>query len=186
MHAAQPLRDRAPRAPSPERGYAALDPALAWLADFGPDLRSGLANHAPMVVEALCALSRGDAVPAWLESQRPELAPWPAERAPIEAQAWRAALARPERSSDWRAFFRAELERTAWRDVLERWCARLAPAVAGNATHGLIRVSQGVHKYLKEKNVPHIWHVDDHAHDFEHWKKGLYNFSQQIFKPATE
>ncbi len=47
---------------------------------------------------------------------------------------------------------------------------------------GLIRISQGVHAYLKEKNVPHIYHVDEHAHDFEHWKKGLYNFSQLIFK----
>jgi enterochelin esterase-like enzyme len=51
---------------------------------------------------------------------------------------------------------------------------------------GLIRVSQGVHKYLKEKNVPHIWHVDDHAHDFNHWKKGLYNFAQLTFKPAAK
>ncbi len=51
---------------------------------------------------------------------------------------------------------------------------------------GLIRISQGVHAYLKEKNVPHIWHVDDHAHDFQHWKKGLYNFSQLIFKPDTK
>jgi enterochelin esterase-like enzyme len=51
---------------------------------------------------------------------------------------------------------------------------------------GLIRVSQGVHAYLKEKSVQHIWHVDDHAHDFQHWKKGLYNFSQLIFKPATK
>ena len=51
---------------------------------------------------------------------------------------------------------------------------------------GLIRISQGVHAYLKEKNVPHIWHVDEHAHDFQHWKKGLYNFSQLIFKPATK
>jgi enterochelin esterase-like enzyme len=51
---------------------------------------------------------------------------------------------------------------------------------------GLIRVSQGVHAYLKEKNVPHIWHVDEHAHDFQHWKKGLYQFSQLIFKPATQ
>lgn len=50
---------------------------------------------------------------------------------------------------------------------------------------GLIRISQGVHAYLKEKNVPHIWHVDEHGHDFQHWKKGLYNFSQLIFKPAT-
>jgi enterochelin esterase-like enzyme len=51
---------------------------------------------------------------------------------------------------------------------------------------GLIRISQNVHGYLKEKNVPHIWHVDDHAHDFQHWKKALYNFSQLIFKPATK
>lgn len=50
---------------------------------------------------------------------------------------------------------------------------------------GLIRISQGVHAYLKEKNVPHIWHVDEHAHDFDHWKKGLYNFSQLIFKPNS-
>ncbi len=51
---------------------------------------------------------------------------------------------------------------------------------------GLIRVSQGVRAYLKEKDVPHIWHVDEHAHDFEHWKNGLYNFTQLIFKPASE
>ena len=50
---------------------------------------------------------------------------------------------------------------------------------------GLIRISQGVHGYLKEKGVPHIWHVDEHAHDFQHWKKALYNFSQLIFKPTT-
>lgn len=47
---------------------------------------------------------------------------------------------------------------------------------------GLIRISQGVHAYLKEKNVPHIWHVDEHAHDFQHWKKALFQFSQLIFK----
>ncbi len=47
---------------------------------------------------------------------------------------------------------------------------------------GLIRISQNVHAYLKEKSVPHIWHVDEHAHDFQHWKKGLYQFAQLIFK----
>ena len=47
---------------------------------------------------------------------------------------------------------------------------------------GLIRVSQGVHAYLKEKDVPHIWHVDEHAHDFQHWKKALYHFGQLIFQ----
>jgi enterochelin esterase-like enzyme len=49
---------------------------------------------------------------------------------------------------------------------------------------GLIRISQGLHGYLKEKSVSHVWHVDDHAHDFQHWKKGLYLFAQQIFKPS--
>ncbi|MBI3867371.1 MAG: esterase family protein [Verrucomicrobia bacterium] len=47
---------------------------------------------------------------------------------------------------------------------------------------GLIRISQNVHGYLKEKSIPHIWHVDDHAHDFQHWKRGLYNFAQLIFR----
>jgi enterochelin esterase-like enzyme len=54
---------------------------------------------------------------------------------------------------------------------------------AGNKD-GLIRISQNLHAYLKEKNVPHVWHVDEHAHDFQHWKKALYNFCQLIFKPA--
>jgi enterochelin esterase-like enzyme len=46
----------------------------------------------------------------------------------------------------------------------------------------LIRVSQGVHAYLKEKGVPHIWHVDGNAHDTTEWENNLYLFSQRIFK----
>jgi enterochelin esterase-like enzyme len=55
---------------------------------------------------------------------------------------------------------------------------------AGNKD-GLFRISQGVHAYLKEKEVPHIWHVDEYGHDFQHWRSALYNFSQLIFKPGT-
>ena len=47
---------------------------------------------------------------------------------------------------------------------------------------GLIRISQGVHAYLKENDVPHIWHVDDNAHDPTHWKNSLYYFAQRIFR----
>jgi hypothetical protein len=43
-----------------------------------------------------------------------------------------------------------------------------------------------VHAYLKEKNVPHIWHVDDNAHDFRHWKNALYSFAQRIFKDEVK
>ena len=39
---------------------------------------------------------------------------------------------------------------------------------------GLIRISQGVHAYLKEHDVPHIWHVDSHGHDATEWGKNLY------------
>lgn len=47
---------------------------------------------------------------------------------------------------------------------------------------GLIRISQGLHAYLKEKAVPHIWQVDGNAHDTPEWKNSLYHFSQLVFK----
>jgi enterochelin esterase-like enzyme len=47
---------------------------------------------------------------------------------------------------------------------------------------GLMRVSQGVHAYLNENDVPHTWHVDDNAHDPPHWRNSLYHFVQRIFR----
>lgn len=47
---------------------------------------------------------------------------------------------------------------------------------------GLIRISQGVHAYLKDKGIPHVWHVDGNAHDPTEWKNNLYHFSQRIFR----
>ncbi len=47
---------------------------------------------------------------------------------------------------------------------------------------GLINFSQRTHAYLKEKNVPHIWHVDSGMHEFRVWKKDLYQFAQLIFR----
>ena len=54
--------------------------------------------------------------------------------------------------------------------------------ISGGNKDGLLRTTQGFHAYLKEHNVPHIYHVDDNAHDFKHWKNSLYWFAQQIFK----
>jgi enterochelin esterase-like enzyme len=50
---------------------------------------------------------------------------------------------------------------------------------------GLIRISQGVHTYLKEHNVPHIWHVDSNGHDATEWANNLYLFAQHLFKPSA-
>jgi hypothetical protein len=58
---------------------------------------------------------------------------------------------------------------------------RLLWLACGNKD-GLMRISQGVHAYLKEKDVPHVWHVDSHGHDATEWGKNFYLFSQRIFK----
>jgi len=54
--------------------------------------------------------------------------------------------------------------------------------ISGGNEDGLLRISQGLHAYLKTNNIPHIYHVDDHGHDFQHWKNSLYWFAQQIFR----
>ncbi|MFM1944398.1 MAG: hypothetical protein RI897_3380 [Verrucomicrobiota bacterium] len=46
-----------------------------------------------------------------------------------------------------------------------------------------VRISQGVHRYLKDSDVPHIWHVDGNAHDATHWRNSLYPFGQLLFSP---
>jgi enterochelin esterase-like enzyme len=46
----------------------------------------------------------------------------------------------------------------------------------------LISVSQGVHVYLKQQGVPHVWNVDNHTHDRETWASNLYSFAQLIFR----
>ena len=46
---------------------------------------------------------------------------------------------------------------------------------------GLISISQGIHSYLKEKGVSHVWHVDGNAHDPTEWRNNLYLFVQRIF-----
>jgi enterochelin esterase-like enzyme len=47
---------------------------------------------------------------------------------------------------------------------------------------GLMEISQGMHAYLKQHDVPHVWHVDGNAHDAAHWRSALYGFSQRLFR----
>lgn len=46
---------------------------------------------------------------------------------------------------------------------------------------GLINVSQNTQRYLKSKDVPHLWNVDGHGHDATHWRNNLYYFAQLLF-----
>ena len=54
--------------------------------------------------------------------------------------------------------------------------------ISGGDKDGLISIGQRTHAYLKEHNVPHIWHVDSGGHDFSVWKNDLYLFAQRIFR----
>ena len=47
---------------------------------------------------------------------------------------------------------------------------------------GLFNISEGVHNYLAENEVPHIWQIDVGAHTFPVWKNDLYHFASLIFK----
>ena len=47
----------------------------------------------------------------------------------------------------------------------------------------LFNISQGVHTYLTEQKVPHIWHIDvGGAHTFPVWKNDLYHLSMLLFR----
>lgn len=46
----------------------------------------------------------------------------------------------------------------------------------------LMRISLGVHTFLLEKGVPHIWRLDGGAHDPTEMGHNFYHFSQLLFK----
>ena len=47
----------------------------------------------------------------------------------------------------------------------------------------LFNISEGVHNYLAEQKVPHIWHIDvGGAHNFPVWKNDLYHLSTRLFR----
>jgi hypothetical protein len=134
--------------------YAPIDEALAILAGYGPDLANGLTNHAPMAAEALCALGRPEAVLPWIERYRSGMLPWPPARERIARESWRLALGVESRAADWRALFADELEGAPWREVLDRWVARLAPGFCASAMHGVIRVGHAVRSLALAESPP--------------------------------
>jgi hypothetical protein len=119
--------------------YSVLDETLEIMSLMGPDLNNGFSNHAPMAIEAMCAMGRTDAVMPWFDRYRHSLAPRRARIARLTNDNWRAALGDLRRTEDWFEFFRNELEERPWQSVLDLWAARLAPGLMAAATHGVIR-----------------------------------------------
>jgi hypothetical protein len=128
----------------PAPAYAPLDDALEVLSVYGPELTNGNFNHAPMVVEVLCALGRPDAVFPWIEAYRARMTPRPASSERVDWSQWRAHLGQRASFPAWSRLFATELAEAPWRSVLDRWAMRLAPGYSAAATHGAIRVGHAV------------------------------------------
>jgi Questin oxidase-like len=131
--------------------YSALDETLEIMEPMGPDLSNGFSNHAPMAIEAMCAIGRGDAVMPWFELYRHSLAPRRARVARLTDDNWRVALGDQRRTEDWFEFFRNELEEHAWQSVLDTWAVRLAPGLMAAATHGVIRTGHAIRALALEE-----------------------------------
>ena len=134
----------------------ALDDALTVFAATAPRYGSlGLANHGPMVAEALAHLGRDDAIAGWVERYRRRLdvAPAPATR-PLTEEDWPAALGQAERFPHWLALFEREVADRPPAAVVGEWAPRLLPGAVGAATHGLIRTGHAVRALAAADTAP--------------------------------
>ncbi len=123
-----------------------LDDALTVFAATAPQYGSlGLANHGPMVAEALSHLGRDDAIEGWVQHYRRRLdaAPAPATR-PLTEEEWPDALGQFDRFPEWLALFEREVADRPPAAVVGEWAPRLLPGSVGAATHGLIRTGHAV------------------------------------------
>jgi enterochelin esterase-like enzyme len=46
----------------------------------------------------------------------------------------------------------------------------------------LMRISQGLHAFLQEKGVLHVWRLDSNAHDTAVMSSNFYHFAQRLFR----
>jgi len=135
------------------------DDALVALADSGPEydpFDSGflLANHGPMVVDALLAMGLDDEVIPWVERYMPRLSGQPVRRERITGD-WKQALGDLSRFRDWVDVFDDQMSDAPWEDVLNRWIPRLAPGTSGGV-HGAIRTAHAVRMLDRGESAPRI------------------------------
>jgi hypothetical protein len=123
----------------------ALDDALTVFAATAPNYGSiGLANHGPMVAEALAHLGRHDAIADWVAQYRKRLDDAPLPARPLTEEDWPAALGREDRFPEWLALFEREIADRPPAAVVGEWAPRLLPGAVGAATHGLIRTGHAL------------------------------------------
>jgi len=132
----------------------ALDDALTVFATTAPNYGSiGLANHGPMVAEALAHLGRHDAIAGWVARYRTRLDDAPLPARSLSEEEWPAALGQLGRFPEWLALFEREIADRPVAAVAGEWVPRLLPGSVGAATHGLIRTGHAL-RGLGEADTP--------------------------------
>lgn len=145
----------------------ALDDALMFLGDCGPEWGPGVSNHGPMAAEALIRLGRPQAVSGFVSGYRKMLyrdAPVPSEQ--INSRNWSTALGNMRLLGDWNELFRRELAERPWRSVLAIWWPRLLPGLPAGGGHGVIRTGHAV-RALAESETPE--RVEELARGLGYW-----------------
>ena len=121
--------------------YSRLDAALTRLDTVSPALANGYYNHAPMVMEALCAMGQGEQALGWLEQEIPGFTPSGPAPGRLDPDDWPSQIGTQDHDAEWRAYFRAELEDKPWREVLSLWVHRLVDGFSTSACHAVLQTA---------------------------------------------
>jgi hypothetical protein len=128
-------------------GRAKVASLIAEVGQLSGEYPDYLANHLPMVLEAMARLG---ATPERLTEyaayyQGTHKVPYPPGTGkPIERSSWRSALGDRSREADYREFFAGEVARLGSHEAIRTYLPVLGAGVAASATHGLMRLAYGV------------------------------------------
>ncbi|MGO8095820.1 questin oxidase family protein [Rhizobium leguminosarum] len=129
------------------RAGARLRPLIADVGQRSGEFPDYLANHLPMVLEAMGRLG---AAPERLEAYArhytlAHAVPFPPPAASSLTDAtWRSALGQRDRETDLRDYFADVVSRIGGNEAIRLHLPELSPGVAASATHGLMRLAYAV------------------------------------------
>ncbi len=119
---------------------SSYDEALTVLAEFGPYLKIGFANHAPMVVEAVHHMRRPQAILRWLKPELEEMIPLAKNALFISSEHWESYLGNRKAYAAWTHYFQEQIAEHGSHKTIGDWVERLQLGYVADATHGIIRV----------------------------------------------
>lgn len=136
--------------PRHPRAAAAIRPLIAEIGRRSGEFPLFLANHLPMVLEAMARLGASpERLAEYAEHyNRVHQVPMPPPPvAVISRDTWMEALGDRSRETDYRDFFAEEVTRFGPDATIRAYMPVLAPGVAASATHGLMRLAYGVMRH---------------------------------------